>query len=160
MKKTSKPALIWLALLLCLLALGGCGREKDRLDQQVRELCAKDGGIKVYEQVVLPADKFDKVGNIQVPSRDMAKPSDEYYYIRTTQYIHQGSPESGKAEMHRTLHQIVRRSDNKVLGESVRYSRRGGDAPGPWHPSSFTCPPISTEQPKLETSVFIKKELP
>ncbi|MBS1186041.1 MAG: hypothetical protein H6R04_59 [Burkholderiaceae bacterium] len=64
MEKTSKPALIWLALLFCLLVLGGCEREKDRLDLQVRELCAKDGDIRVYETVVLPPEKFNKWGQV------------------------------------------------------------------------------------------------
>ncbi|UJP03539.1 MAG: hypothetical protein LZF85_03550 [Nitrosomonas sp.] len=38
--------------------------EKARLDREVDRLCAIDGGIKVYETVVLPADKFDKSGRI------------------------------------------------------------------------------------------------
>lgn len=42
------------------LLLAGC--EKARLDAQVKELCAKDGGIKVYETVKLPADRFNQWG--------------------------------------------------------------------------------------------------
>ena len=50
-------------LLIAALLLSGC--EKARLDQQVKELCAKDGGIKVYETVKLPADRFDQWGMVK-----------------------------------------------------------------------------------------------
>ncbi len=34
------------------------GPSKGQLDDEVRRLCAIDGGIKVYETVQLPAEKF------------------------------------------------------------------------------------------------------
>ena len=49
------PGFAWLAWTLY-------GGEKAVLDRQVRELCAKDGGIKVYETVKLPAEKFNEWG--------------------------------------------------------------------------------------------------
>lgn len=136
-------------LVAALLLLTGC--EKDRLDAQVKELCAKDGGIKVYETVKLPPEKFDKYGAVRIPSRRDAKPEDEYYYERDTTYLRTGNP-----SMWRGHHRIIRRSDGKLLGESIRYSRRGGDLPGPWHESSFGCPPIDKDQPQLESSIFLK----
>ena len=36
--------------------------EKARLDREVDRLCAIDGGIRVYETVQLPSDKFNKWG--------------------------------------------------------------------------------------------------
>ena len=38
--------------------------EKARLDREVDRLCAIDGGIRVYETVTLPADKFNERGEI------------------------------------------------------------------------------------------------
>jgi hypothetical protein len=38
--------------------------EKDRLDREVKRLCAIDGGITVYETVKLPAERFDGYGQI------------------------------------------------------------------------------------------------
>ena len=35
---------------------------------------------------------------------------------------------------------IVRKADDKVLGEVVIYGRRGGDIPGPSEPSHYKCP--------------------
>jgi hypothetical protein len=136
--------------LMCL-SLAGC--EKARLDEQVRELCAKDGGVKVYETVQLPAEKFDKYGNVGVPNKQYAKPSDEYYFETEIQFYREGNPSLERA---RTV--MVRRSDGKVLGESIRYGRGGGDLPGPWHGTSFDCPPIVDAEGKLETSIFMKME--
>lgn len=128
--------------------LGGC--EKAQLDEEVKRLCAKDGGIRIYETVKLASDKFDEFGNPTIPSKEKAKVEDDYFFVREAQYLRTGNP-----EMWRTRHQIVRRADGKIMGESIRYSRRGGDMPGPWHESSFTCPEIGT-QPSLEQSVFRK----
>jgi hypothetical protein len=127
-----------------------------RVDAEVRQLCAKDGGIKVYETVALPAAKFDKWGIVRIPNVAKARNEDEYYYTTQDDYYHRpGSKDLAPLEMFRTRHSIVRRSDNKILGESVRYIRTGGDY-GPAHPSSFACPPISRDTPQLETSVFHK----
>jgi hypothetical protein len=135
-------------LLAAALLLAGC--EKARLDQQVKELCAKDGGIKVYETVKLPAERFDQWGTIRIPSKQDAKPSDDYYYERNTTYLKSGNP-----EMWRSNHRIIRASDGKLLGESIRYARRGGDMPGPWHESSYGCPDTNI-QPSLESSIFLR----
>lgn len=126
------------------------GGRKFYYDAEVNRLCAIDGGIKVYETVKLPADKFDKYGVVRIPSKNDAKPADQYYYDRDTTYFKTGNP-----EIWRSHHQIIRASDGKVLGESVQYARRGGDIHGPWHKSSFGCPDIGT-QPSLENSIFVK----
>lgn len=49
-----------LLLFVLLLVYASLFSEKARLDQKVNHLCAIDGGIRVYETVTLPADKFDK----------------------------------------------------------------------------------------------------
>ena len=122
-------------LLAAVFLLTGC--EKARLDQQVKELCAKDGGIKVYETVKLPAERFDQRGMINNyrPTQGENALGPEYIFKSETTYYRKGNP-----EMWRDHHRIFRRLDGKLLSESVRYSRRGGDLPGPWHPSSFACP--------------------
>ncbi len=47
-----------IGLLLLMLLLAGC--EKDRLDEQVKVLCAKDGGVKVYETVQVAQDSIHR----------------------------------------------------------------------------------------------------
>ena len=151
--------------LLPFLLLAGCEREKQRLDKEVRRLCAKDGGVKVYETVKLPAKQFDQYGNpqfgrkggIQIPSEKNMKESDKYYYITETVYLYGGkTSQIEDAVMWRDNTKIIRRSDGKVLGEYVSYVRQGGDMPGPWHPSSFGCDNIR-KNPGLETSIFVKE---
>lgn len=122
-------------IIVCACVLAGCMREKDRLDEEVRTLCAKDGGIKVFEKVLLPANRFDTYGEIRVPSRDLAKASDDFFYEWDMTYYRKGNP-----SMWRNHFRLVRRVDGKVLGEGITYSRVGGDFPGPWQDSSFGCP--------------------
>jgi len=132
-----------------LLPLTGC--EKDRLDDQVRELCAKDGGVKVYETVKVPSDKFDEFGRLTFwkPTQGENTLGPEYLFKREKRWYRKGNP-----EMWRTHTQVIRRSDMKLLGESVIYVRTGGDMPGPWHDSSFTCPAL--KDVGLLERVFVK----
>ena len=120
---------------------------------EVDRLCKQDGGLRVYETVTLPAKKFDNYGVVRIPSKQDAKPQDEYYYEQISNYHRDGNP-----KITRTQHRIVRRSDGRVLGESVRYSRGGGWLPGPWHGSSYMCPSISKDVPAIEESIFIEGE--
>ena len=137
----------FLLLFFGVVALAGCLREKDRLDAQVREMCAKDGGAKVYEQVALPAEKFDEFGVVSVPVKASAKAGDEFFYEWDITYYKKGNP-----EMWRSHFKLIRHVDGKLLGESVVYSRRGGDFPGPWHDSSYGCP-------KDQGMPFVKKQV-
>lgn len=141
-----------LTALLLLPIITGCATPSQiMLDAEVKRLCAIDGGIKVYETVKLPAERFDKYGNVQIPSLENIKPDDEYYYELDIHYYRSGNP-----ELSRHNFKVYRRADKKMLGESVRYGRGGGDIPGPWHDSSFHCPEISPNQPSLEKSIFLK----
>ena len=120
-------------------------------DKQVRELCAKDGGVRVYETVTLPAAEYDALKrlNFVLPDQSRAQPSDKYYSETERHYFRKGNP-----EVSRRQYRIIRRSDQKVLGELVFYGRGGGGLPGPWHESGFTCP--EPTQVHFESVVFIK----
>jgi hypothetical protein len=54
-------------ILASLLAFASCSSEADRLDAEAQRLCAIDGGVKVYETVVLPPEKFNELGQALVP---------------------------------------------------------------------------------------------
>ena len=143
--------LIWILLLLPLVTACASGPlVKAELDAEVKRLCAIDGGIKVYETVKLPAERFDKYGNVRIPAKKDARPEDEYYIEWDVQYLKKGNP-----SFWRSHHRLIRRRDQKLLGESIMYARSGGDMPGPWHGSSFKCPE-PTQGPSLESSVFSK----
>ena len=133
MEKPSMSAIGFCVISFVLLT--GC--EKRLLDDEVRQLCAKDGGIKVYETVNVPPEKFDTYGRLVFwnPTLGENALGTDYFVKEERKYLQQGNP-----EMERTHYEIWRRSDNKKLSEATIYSRRGGDFPGPWHPSSFSCP--------------------
>lgn len=120
-------------------------------DAKVRELCEKDGGIKVYEMVKLPTERFNEYGQIRIPHKETAKPEDEYYYDSSRISIRKGNPEIWQSH-----YKVYRRLGHKLLGEVIRYSRSGGDIPGPWHPSSFGCPE-DADFVNLKKQIFIKK---
>lgn len=132
-----------LAAAFALAIAAGCTTPtQTELDAEVSRLCAIDGGVRVYEQIKLPADQFGEKGQIKFfrPSRGENALGAEYRYLRTTHFYKQGN--DNDPAMWRTHVQVFRRSDNTLLGESVSYTRRGGDVAGPWHPSSVTCPSL------------------
>ena len=143
------------------LALAGC--EKYALDRQMEELCKVDGGIVVYETVLLPASRFNPDGTLVpvVPHREGMPLAEhllgkDYAIEQTFKTIKAGRldgmfPE-GRLERYQA---VVRRiSDQKVLAVEVSYSRVGGEITFN-HPSQSSCPdPRPT--PGLLTSTFTK----
>jgi hypothetical protein len=93
----------------------------------------------VYETVTLSADKFNKGGypNFFNPSQKEDALGPEYIFKWERSYIRTGNP-----NIVRTHHEVIRRIDGKLLGETTFYSRGGGDLPLPGQPSSYECPPI------------------
>jgi hypothetical protein len=116
MEALRMKTLISLLLLLQLVTACASGPSKSELDAEVKRLCAIDGGVKVYETVRLPADKFDELKrrNFVLPDKLAAKPTDEYYVETDRHFYRQGNP-----EMSRRQYKIIRSSDHKTLGELV-----------------------------------------
>jgi len=136
---SSRTLTSWSVIITASVFLSGC--EQGRLDNEVRQLCAQDGGVKVYETVILREMEYSQLqnsyGEFAIPFKNRARQNDPYYYEVDTKYLKKGNP-----EMWRSEYRLVRKSDGKALAVSVRYARRGGDMPGPWHESSFGCPDI------------------
>ncbi len=75
-----KTSLTLLLAIIALPLLSACATPSQIMaDAEVRRLCEKDGGIKVYETVKLPAEQFDRYGRIFVPDRKNVKPLDKYF---------------------------------------------------------------------------------
>ena len=142
-------------LLIVGVSLVVCGCDKAQLDDEVDRLCRMDGGIRVYETVRLPEDMVDQRG--VVFPKFVGLPSDNGRYgpnfIVT---VERKILVSGNPDLYRTHIKVIRRSDGKLLGEDVSYTRRGGDIPGPWHPSHHSCPHV-TEAPDVIHRVFVKE---
>lgn len=130
-----------ISAVVALVVVGCATPSQISADAEVDRLCAVDGGVKVYETVTLSADKFDMHGNFRVPSKQDAKASDNYYYEWIVSKIKGGNPHhDGTLVIEKSHFKYWRSRDRKLLGEQINYSRIGGDVPGPWHPSSYTCP--------------------
>jgi hypothetical protein len=135
--------------------VAGC--ERYRLDQQMEELCRKDGGIKVHEVVKLPPAEREAL----LAYRKTAWPHEdrygsEYRYVREHEVLvgKDADPEKGQGQLARWHYAIYRRSDNRLLGEFVAYTRSGGDTfTFGFHPSSNYCPKPSAD---LAHSIFLE----
>lgn len=145
---------ILLLLLLSLTTACASGPSKSELDVEVKRLCAIDGGVKVYETVILPADKFNQWGQINFfhPTQGENALGTEYIYRSENLYLREGNPEIRKDHV-----QIYRKLDMKLLGEVVAYIRGGGDLPGPWQPSAYHCPDArNANSVVLMSKIFVK----
>ena len=144
-------------LAMLILAVGFYEGRKAYWDYRVNEMCEKDGGIQVFERVVIPDRYLDKDRNITIPVANTdptrkpfaweAKPEDLFYYMRDHRSIINGYLAVGRDEA-----KIIRGADKKILGTAVIFGRSGGDFPTFAHPSSFRCP----KHQNLEEAVFIK----
>ncbi len=129
---------------------------KAYLDYQVRELCAKDGGVRVYEVIKIPNENFTKWGQVNFyrPTLGENALGSEYRFTWDLSFYKKGNPEISRLHI-----QVVRRADNKLLGEVVRYGRGGGDFPSPAHGSSFGCPDFdSGAENAVLGSIFSKSK--
>lgn len=152
-KTTHLAAALYLCAELCACAAYVPG-EKAYWDSRIRQMCEHDGGVTVYERVELSREAFKRLGGVglalPLPSEADIRNVSPYFQRRIETNLHESNPEVIRAET-----QIIRRSDGKLLGRSIRYWRRGGDIPsGIAHESSFICP----ERGDLTPQVFSVKD--
>jgi len=139
-------ALMWLAIVPLLV---GC--EQSRVDALMEELCQKDGGIKIYERVILPKHLFNQYGTPLV-FKGWDRLNEGYQFTWDTERIKKDKP-----TLTRYVYSVKRNEDKKLLGEYVVYMRIGGDLiwrPGP--DSSKSCPTKANEIVFLKT-IFIEE---
>lgn len=145
------------SFVLMTILLSGC--EKYALDRRMEELCKKDGGIRVYETVKLPASMFDQYGS-PVPGKPARAMEDrlgpDYQLVQDGVYLKQGNPVKGEGQLRRDQWKIIRKSDQKLLAEAVRYGRSGGDFIALGHFSSNSCPLHLAGDETVVRAVFIK----
>ena len=97
-----------------------------RADRFVDELCAKDGGVRVYERLEMPLAAA-KLAN--VAPKHLKKDADELYYVYSSSDIRgkRGSSDIGALVVFRTETALHRAKDDKLLAIAISYVRRGGD---------------------------------
>jgi hypothetical protein len=141
----SRKAKSWIAVGIFVAAWWGIPTyHKWRADRLVDELCAKDGGMKVFETVTMPYSYFTEMGQPNVDLR--AEPIKSKFHFNYEESDIVGDKANlVKLAVYRIQIDLLRRSDEKILGQYVYYARRGGDPYGPWHPSSYGCPQNKSE---------------
>lgn len=126
-------------------------------DREVDRLCALDGGVHVYETVTLGPENFGPDGTVfpqyqleaaRNPGRGLRYGPD-YAVVSKDSVVRSGTSILVPG-IRRFATQYVRQADGKLLAERVRYSRGGGDLPGPWTGTSHSCSsslyPTSTDR--------------
>lgn len=122
-----------LTTLILALTLSGC--EQAVVDAEMEKLCKQDGGMKIYEKVVLPKDQFTQYGDVKF-FETWNTSGGGYRFIAVHERLRPNKP-----TLTRYTYSVVREFDAKALGIYVVYSRIGGDImwrPGP--DSSKSCP--------------------
>lgn len=137
-----KNILVLMALLLSGMLAGCMGYvpgQQSYWDAQVRAMCGKDGGVRIFEQIVVSpseASLLPKVGDFfGVVSEALAKSEEPGFTRMKRTVIRESNPSVIRYE-----EEIVRRFDQRVVGVVVSYGRGGGDFPSPAHPSNYHCP--------------------
>lgn len=149
----------WLFVIVALLVHGCAGYVPGRQgywDAQVREMCVKDGGVKIFERMHVARSQLKRLGtfngNISVPSKEVASRNSPAYAETHVTYIRKGNP-----QVTRTEHRIIRRHDAALIAKWVVYARFGGDFPSPAHGSSFSCPDLMNISRDLQP-LFVVEE--
>lgn len=144
-----------------LAALSACSTPTQLgLDAKVRELCAKDGGLHVFETVTLPPDKFNEYGQINFfqPTKRVEALGSAYEFHRAVAPLRKGDDYGSSPTLERWETSVIRRVDGKILGRVIFYRRWGGGAlSGFIHPpsDSFTCPKLYGDY-ELFGRIFIR----
>jgi hypothetical protein len=155
--KTMLLLLAALAVLL-LLAIGFFEGRKAYWDFQVKGMCEKDGGTRIYEYAHITRQAAQENGlligsELVIPPRPKQPSSSDYYIDYESDYLKTGAPSVFRA---RTT--VVRARDMKVLAEMISYSRVGGDFPTFAHPSSMGCNDADIALMQFRTAISIKEE--
>lgn len=151
-----KSCLLTMLVLAMAWVMSGC--EKFALDQQMDDLCRRDGGVKVYETVVLPRAMFDQLGDPFPGWPDRAQEErlgPSYRYMKEIVDLKRGNALKGEGELRKYVERIYRRADGKLMGEAISYGRSGGDFIAYAHPTSKHCPIHKSANETLIRSVFL-----
>jgi hypothetical protein len=137
-------------VLLPIASVGFFEARKAYWDSQVEGMCEKDGGDKVHETVVVTRAQFLAWGGVGdvlgLPNESDNRQDIPFFRRAKDQTVRAEAPQVVRLQT-----EFVRRSDGRVLGQSVYYYRRGGDFPSWAHESSFGC---ARSQAPIERSIF------
>lgn len=168
-KQTGRSFISWLVLsplmllgiviALVIIAVLLCEANKAYWDHKVKGMCEKDGGIEVFEHIEVTQEEFEKLGGnqygeIEIPFEQYRKPID-LYYIKFSDRVKR---KFFTLTIGRSITEIIRVKDKKVMSKIISYGRSGGDFPtGIVHSSYFSCGEINNFNSRLiKSTVQIK----
>jgi hypothetical protein len=127
-------------IVLLILAVGFFEGRKAYWDSKVKEMCEKEGGVKVFEKISISLERYNRIpkvgGFISMGPESSLKPEDVVFWVMTENVLRDWNPRVVRRE-----ELVKRRTDGKTMGKIISYSRIGGDFPnGISHHSSFACP--------------------
>lgn len=163
-KSMAGKILKWLFLgpvLLLLLAVTFCEANKAYWDHRVDELCAKDGGVTIYEKVVISKSdyfkmKFTSTRQPILPAESDATPSDPFFYRSSAEYLYRDFLDLKVVKYKQS---IIRASDGKKLNQAITYGRGGGDFPTGFHPSHHYCRNQIQDSNNYESTLIVSGDL-
>lgn len=130
--------------------LVGCAQE--RVDLQMEILCERDGGIKIYERNPLPDSQLDRDGNPAFfPTWNES--GNGFRFIGSHERIKTGNPSLSKF-----IFEVIRESDNKILGRYITYLRIGGAVLPRLGPDPAKRCPAELDSNQLLNMVFNNKQ--
>ncbi|MCW5576886.1 MAG: hypothetical protein KIT13_12395 [Burkholderiales bacterium] len=139
-KSTPAPSMMLLFTITFTGCMGYVPGQQSYWDAQVREMCAKDGGVQILEKVILTKQEATSMpqvdGKISTRSNANSLGRDPVYSEGKISYLRESNPRVSREEV-----AVIRRADQKVVARWVEYARIGGDMPtGLAHHSSLRCP--------------------
>ncbi|MGX8882106.1 hypothetical protein ACWWD9_02710 [Methylovorus sp. SPW-M1] len=112
-----------------------------KADKKVDKLCSTQTLFNVYEQIYMANEEYNKFRIITLSGPQYDDPNLSYYAWTSTTVI-EGDVNSAEATslvISKTSYKVYSSSPHRLLGESVTFSRSGGD---PWlsfMPSRHSC---------------------
>lgn len=137
--RSDSLVVVWLITVTLVGCMGYVPGQQSYWDAKVREMCAKDGGVRIIEQIIVSPSQvklLPKVGDYFGVALELLAKPEEPAFIRVREtLLRENNPSVVRYEQ-----EIIRRVDGRVVGVAVSYGRGGGDFPSPSHPSSYHCP--------------------
>jgi hypothetical protein len=144
--------------ILVLLAVAFCEINKAYWDHQVKLMCEKDGGVTIYEKVVIYKSDYKNIktslnGEVILPFEKQANPEDPFFIRYSFDFIHDGFVSVKRGETY-----FIRNNDKKILSKQVLYTRGGGDFPIGFEGSRYVCEKWNEYHEKIASTITVKGE--
>lgn len=117
-------------------------------DEKVKELCQKDGGLKIFNKASISHEDYLRLGGKKgvIPIVEEKASSNSPFYVKKDyEFIYAYvPPKTGNSipRVTRVEKQFIQKEGNITLASFVYYFRRGGNSAFGKSPFTFSCPEI------------------